>query len=186
MAISVVLVAGLTGTLWAFALGAPLEDISLAIGVLTSFAVWHARPLKRVEANDAELAAVHARTLARIVAEEEGLVRRQLLGKDVRPINIHFLLQRAPSRGAAAPPAGRVHVHTRTAAAALASSRAMLAEMLAEMDHGDNRIRATAALLDEMAEQWNNHPRFRPAWRSRRLNAVSAQPKPTARRAGTS
>lgn len=70
--------------------------------------------------------------------------------------------------------------------AALASSRAMLAEMLADMDPGDNRIRAIAAPLYEMAEQWKNHPRFQPAWRARRLDTVSAQPKPAHRRARTS
>jgi hypothetical protein len=87
--------------------------------------------------------------------------------------------------------------HTRTAvpepvaaavdaAAALAGSRAMLAEMLADMDPGDNRIRAIAAPLYEMAEQWKNHPHFQPTWRARQLDAVSAQPKPAPRRARTS
>ncbi|WP_331731961.1 hypothetical protein [Streptomyces sp. NBC_00989] len=68
------------------------------------------------------------------------------------------------------------------AAAALACSRAMPADM----DPGDNRIRAIAAPLYEMAEQWKNQPHVQPAWQARRLDAVSAQSEAAPRRARTS
>ncbi|MER6248910.1 NACHT domain-containing protein [Streptomyces griseorubiginosus] len=85
-------------------------DRALAIlGLLTTVGLWLMRAPKQVEADDAELAVVHARTLARIVVEEEGLIRRQLLGNDVQPINLRFLLQRPPSRGATALLAGQAH-----------------------------------------------------------------------------
>lgn len=71
---------------------------------------------------------------------------------------------------------------TVAAAAALASSRAMLADM----DPGDNRIRAIVAPLHEMAEQGKSYTHFQPTWPARQLDALSAQPKLAPRRARTS
>ncbi|WP_143074859.1 NACHT domain-containing protein [Streptomyces mangrovisoli] len=102
--------AGFAGTLWALVRGVLSFDRALAVlGILATVVVWLVRSPKPVEADDAEQAVVHARTLARIVAEEEGLIRRQLLGNDVQPVNLRFLLQPAPIRSAAAPPAGQAH-----------------------------------------------------------------------------
>lgn len=102
--------AGLAVTGWAFVHGGLSAELVVAIvGGLLAVVFWLVQPPKRVQADDAELAAVHARTLARVVAEGESLVRRQLLGDDVRPVNLRFILQRAPSRGATAPPAGQAY-----------------------------------------------------------------------------
>jgi hypothetical protein len=86
--------------------------------------------------------------------------------------------------------------HTRTAvpelvaaadaAAALANSRVLLAEILGDMDPGGNQIRANVASLHEMAEQGKSYTHFQPIWLARQLAAVSAQPKLAPRRARTS
>ncbi|MFJ9900333.1 hypothetical protein ACIQPR_44085 [Streptomyces sp. NPDC091280] len=71
-------------------------------------------------------------------------------------------------------------------AVALVSSRAMLAEMLADTDYGDNRIRAIVAPLHEMAEQGKTYTHFQSTWPTRQLDALFAQPKLAPRRARTS
>jgi hypothetical protein len=79
--------------------GLPISAGSLAAAILA---------LRKEAGNEADLAMSWARTLARKVTEEEGLVRCQLLGKDFQRINLRYRLQPAPARAAEAPRAGRL------------------------------------------------------------------------------
>lgn len=63
---------------------------------------------KRIEGNDAELARGWAATLAKQVESDESAVWRQLLGDDVRRINLTYVLQPTTIRSAAAPASGRL------------------------------------------------------------------------------
>ena len=67
------------------------------------------------------------------------------------------------------------------AADRLVQARALWAEMVAQMDPRDNRVRALAAPLYEMAEHWNEHPEYQLAWQQRKLTGITAQPTPAKR-----
>ncbi|MFJ4814480.1 NACHT domain-containing protein [Streptomyces sp. NPDC088801] len=79
---------------------APLTPAALIVALI---------PLrKRVDSPTSEQAPGQAKDLSRQVADGEGTVRRQLLGDDDTRINLHYVLQPAPSRAAQAPPAGQI------------------------------------------------------------------------------
>lgn len=63
----------------------------------------------------------------------------------------------------------------------LVQARALWVDVIAEMDPKDSRVRALAAPLYEMAEQWNEHPDYQLAWQQRQLNGMTAQPTPAKR-----
>ncbi|MEV7681488.1 hypothetical protein AB0O64_23485 [Streptomyces sp. NPDC088341] len=67
------------------------------------------------------------------------------------------------------------------AAHGLVQARALWAEMAALMDPKDNRVRALAAPLYELAEQWKEHPDYQLAWQQRQLTGITAQPTPAKR-----
>lgn len=64
------------------------------------------------------------------------------------------------------------------AADRLVQARLLWAEMLSEIDPKDNRVRALAAPLYELAEQWNQHPDYQLSWDQRQLTGMTAQPAP--------
>ncbi|GAA4326508.1 hypothetical protein GCM10023086_54110 [Streptomyces venetus] len=80
-------------------LGLPLG----AAGLVAAVAALR-RP---VQGTDAELVRQWAATLAVQVQETEGKLRRQLLGRDTRRIDLHYTLRTVPGRAAEAPGAGR-------------------------------------------------------------------------------
>ncbi|MEV6013628.1 hypothetical protein AB0M29_43655 [Streptomyces sp. NPDC051976] len=79
-------------------LGFPLA-VAGTVGMLLGFR-------KSQEGTEAELALGQAATLARLVAEGEGRVLTQLLGKDTVRINLEYGLVPGPIRAASAPTAG--------------------------------------------------------------------------------
>lgn len=81
-------------------LGLPLGATGLAAAVTAL--------RKPMEGNDSDLARARAATLAKQVEAGEGAVWRQLLGDDVRRINLTYALQPAAARPAVALPAGRL------------------------------------------------------------------------------
>ncbi|MBQ0850328.1 NACHT domain-containing protein [Streptomyces sp. BH-SS-21] len=87
------------------------SDIVSVLGFLLTAAGFVAgiRALRKpLEGNDAERARGQALTLARQVEAGESAVWRQLLGDDIRRINLTYMLHPAAVRPAAAPPAGRL------------------------------------------------------------------------------
>ncbi|MFH8294927.1 hypothetical protein [Streptomyces sp. NPDC018059] len=66
------------------------------------------------------------------------------------------------------------------AADRLVQARLLWAEMLSDIDPKDSRVRALAAPLYELAEQWNQHPDYQLPWERRQLTAQPA-PKRTTR-----
>ncbi|MFJ4966034.1 hypothetical protein ACIP6P_26915 [Streptomyces sp. NPDC088729] len=64
---------------------------------------------------------------------------------------------------------------------ALVQARALWVDVLAELDPKDSRVRAIAAPLYEMAEQWNEDPEYQLAWQQRQLTGMTAQPAPAKR-----
>ncbi|WP_406486039.1 hypothetical protein [Streptomyces phaeochromogenes] len=81
-------------------LGLPLGATGLAAAVTAL--------RKPMEGNDSDLARARAATPAKQVEAGEGAVWRQLLGDDVRRINLTYALQPAAARPAVALPAGRL------------------------------------------------------------------------------
>ncbi|GHA72581.1 hypothetical protein GCM10010372_84090 [Streptomyces tauricus] len=91
--------------------GLETSDTVSVLGFLLTAAglVAAVRALRKpVEGNDAERARGQALTLARQVEAGESAVWRQLLGDDIRRINLTYMLHPATVRPAAAPPAGRL------------------------------------------------------------------------------
>lgn len=81
-------------------LGLPLGATGLAAAVTAL--------RKPMEGNDSDLARARTATLAKQVEAGEDAVWRQLLGDDVRRINLTYALQPAAARPAVALPAGRL------------------------------------------------------------------------------
>ncbi|WP_435058370.1 hypothetical protein [Streptomyces sp. bgisy060] len=67
------------------------------------------------------------------------------------------------------------------AADRLVQARVLWAEMVAQMDPKDGRVRALAAPLYELAEQWKEHPDYQLSWQQRQLTGITAQPTPAKR-----
>jgi len=83
---------------WAAVLGIPLAVMGSAAAVDQIF--------KPREDTDADMARSQAHTLADRVADDEGRVLKQLLGKDTQRINLSYDLLPSPIRSARAPAAG--------------------------------------------------------------------------------
>ncbi|WP_282792919.1 hypothetical protein [Streptomyces sp. CC224B] len=60
----------------------------------------------------------------------------------------------------------------------LVQARLLGAEMLADSDPKDGRVRACAAPLYELAEQWNQHPDHQLRRAQGKLTGLTAQPAP--------
>ena len=95
--------------IWELAHGGlePSDTAGLLVGV-AGLVVAVVALRKPIEGNDAELARGWAATLAQQVEDGESGVWRQLLGDDIRRINLAYNLHPAAARPAVAPAAGRL------------------------------------------------------------------------------